>query len=95
MPKNERPGYESISPVSVEQLDGAIQEPRSTKPWKALLDCERKYIDKWRKKRGDPTSSGQALKGLAISGGGIRSATFALGVLQAIAHENKRLRISR
>ncbi len=90
MSKNDRPRYESIAPVSVEQLGAAIQEPRSIQPWKALLDNERKYIEKWREKRGDPAPFGQAaLKGLAISGGGIRSATFALGVMQAIAHEKK------
>lgn len=52
-----------------------------------MLADEREYIDAWRRRseRDDPA---RPLAGLAISGGGIRSATFALGVLQQLASAN-------
>ena len=49
---------------------------------------ERQRIKTWRKNRGVPEDDGDGrldLIGLAFSGGGIRSATFNLGVLQALA----------
>lgn len=46
---------------------------------------ERARIESQRLNRGDSTKT---LSGLAISGGGIRSASFALGVLQALARFN-------
>jgi len=49
---------------------------------------ERERIRVWRKNRGVPEEDGDGrldLIGLAFSGGGIRSATFNLGVLQALA----------
>ena len=59
-----------------------------------LLDSEKEYIAAWRKKRsGQEDSSDQDsdsdkvkdnLVGLGLSGGGIRSATFSLGVMQAL-----------
>lgn len=51
-----------------------------------LLEQERDYISGWLTQTGT-NSENQAgnLTGLALSGGGIRSATFSLGVLQALA----------
>ena len=49
---------------------------------------EKERIKVWRKNRGVPEDDGNGrldLIGLAFSGGGIRSATFNLGVLQALA----------
>src|SRR5262245_2311930 len=48
-----------------------------------LLKRELTHIKNWLKKTGN--SSEKNLIGLALSGGGIRSATFSLGVLQALA----------
>jgi Patatin-like phospholipase len=48
-----------------------------------LLKRERAYIGTWLRKTGN--TSEKNLTGLALSGGGIRSATFSLGVLQALA----------
>lgn len=45
--------------------------------------AEQIYIDAWRGKTG--RNDGRPLTGLALSGGGIRSAVFCLGVLQALA----------
>src|ERR1035438_7232655 len=53
-----------------------------------VFDEERQRIKAWRKNRGVPEDDGDGrldLIGLAFSGGGIRSATFNLGVLQALA----------
>lgn len=57
-----------------------------------LLAAERDYICKRRRKLSpnDPKISDQGtpenMVGLALSGGGIRSATFSLGVMQALSH---------
>lgn len=56
-----------------------------------VLSGENKYITQWRKKYGRLLSindKAENLTGLALSGGGIRSATFSLGVLQALAKQN-------
>ena len=51
-----------------------------------VLERERAYIQAWRAGNGRDQGRGDApLTGLAVSGGGIRSATFALGVTQALA----------
>src|SRR5262245_33950561 len=77
-----------IEPVSYEDLVVANRsariDPRSTE----VLDREKAYIEKWRRVAnvGRPADEFEkTLSGLAISGGGIRSATFALGVTQAFA----------
>ena len=44
---------------------------------------ENDYIDCWRQRNGRPKTLSRT--GLALSGGGIRSAVFCLGVLQALA----------
>ena len=57
------------------------ESPGPTAPWK------RAYPEALRE--GEEKLRGRALKvGLALSGGGIRSATFCLGVLQALAKHN-------
>ena len=47
--------------------------------WKQVFDCELAHV---RARRSD--ASANDLVGLAISGGGIRSATFALGILETL-----------
>ena len=57
-----------------------------------VLPEERKHIADARAAASiPPITPGQPLAGLALSGGGIRSATFNLGILQALA-EAKKLR---
>jgi len=79
-------GY--IGPVLYKDLIAAnragIVDPSSNQ----ILEIEKLYIQSWR----DANNPGGAtrkiettLTGLALSGGGIRSATFALGVVQAFA----------
>jgi hypothetical protein len=48
---------------------------------------ERAYVKGWTEK-GNKKSSDKNLTGIALSGGGIRSATFSLGVLQALARHD-------
>ena len=77
-----------IPPVSVADLAGKNLDPGS----KALLEGEADYIRAWREKARpeserncDDAGTPRDLTGIALSGGGIRSATFALGILQALA----------
>jgi Patatin-like phospholipase len=74
-----------ISPVGVDQLEQASQARRSDDGSAALSATEREAIRSRRQRYGLPEASDENLFGLALSGGGIRSATFALGVLQAMA----------
>ncbi len=53
---------------------------------KQLAEAERQYIQNWRKKNARTNEKTNDLNGLALSGGGIRSASFGLGVMQALAH---------
>jgi hypothetical protein len=53
---------------------------------KEVAAAERKYIEAWRRLK--VRTGGRQLTGLALSGGGIRSAVFCLGVLQALAKHN-------
>ncbi|MGH8548786.1 MAG: patatin-like phospholipase family protein [Methylococcales bacterium] len=78
-----------INAVTFQELDLAQRSAMPDSGTEALLNAERAYIKKWREAGGrsvDETSLRENLSGLALSGGGIRSATFALGVLQALAH---------
>ena len=52
---------------------------------KQVEDHELECINIYRSKNGRPTSNGSDLIGLALSGGGVRAATFHLGVLEALA----------
>jgi hypothetical protein len=74
-----------LGTVGVDELEQASQrhepDPRSA----AICDAERGAIQSRRRRYGLPPATDDNLAGLALSGGGIRSATFALGVLQALA----------
>lgn len=83
----ERPGF--IDSVDSDQLGKASTKGEVDASSDRLRNAEQKYIGAWRKARGDaePKAGGAGnLVGLALSGGGIRSATFSLGVIQALAH---------
>ncbi len=57
-------------------------EPGGSSPWSAVLAAERAAI---REPDGQALGPDRPLAGLAFSGGGIRSATFNLGIIQALA----------
>jgi Patatin-like phospholipase len=74
-----------IGPVGVDQLERASQAHHADLGSAALCAAERAAIQSRREHYGLPEASDDNLMGLALSGGGIRSATFSLGVLQALA----------
>jgi predicted acylesterase/phospholipase RssA len=80
-----------IGPVLYKDLIAANRnrsiDPHSTQ----ILDHEKTYIENWRRTANVGRSTDgvkETLSGLALSGGGIRSATFALGVTQAFAAQD-------
>lgn len=77
-----------IDPVSVDDLETAAAGGELDAGSQALLDDEFGYIQARR-----PGATKADLVGLALSGGGIRSASFALGVMQALAGEGLLKRI--
>ncbi|NOQ14128.1 MAG: hypothetical protein GQ583_06575 [Methyloprofundus sp.] len=91
-----------IPKVNTETLDKTIEEARKQQNGesvidpgtKILLDQEKQYILNWRNApAGEVSTADQKeplndLTGLAFSGGGIRSATFSLGIMQALAHHD-------
>src|SRR4029453_12679527 len=79
-----------LPPVSSDDLSKARAEKTFDPRAAALMEAEREYIAARREKHG-LSQDGKAA-GLALSGGGIRSAAFALGVLQKLAAE-KYLRV--
>ena len=82
MTREKLPG---IGPVGVDQLEKASQALHADQGSAALCAAERVAIQSRRAHYELPAASDDNLFGLALSGGGIRSATFALGVLQAMA----------
>ncbi len=75
-PPAESPPY--IKPVSVEDLEAAQMEGRVDAGTEQLLAAESRYVEAWRRKHGRSANDPDRLTGLAISGGGIRSAIFGL-----------------
>jgi len=75
-------GRKPFGPVSVVELRQAAIEKKYDPGVEDLLREELVYI-----KRKRPEAKESDLVGLALSGGGIRSATFSLGVMQALAKE--------
>ena len=73
-----------IPPVSQTALEESKSEGDLDPGARVLVEQEKAYVDAWRAKHARTSSDGD-LTGLAISGGGIRSAIFALGVMQALA----------
>lgn len=80
-----------IRSVGVDSLIKAnrrgTRDERSTE----LILEEQRYLQEWLKQTGhkaDEDGMPGTLMGLALSGGGIRSATFSLGVMQALASKN-------
>ncbi len=76
----------TIPAVSVEQLARAAQPgAEMDASAKQLLKTELEILERRRAAQGLDAPRPDNLTGLALSGGGIRSATFCLGVLQALA----------
>ncbi|MEA3274901.1 MAG: patatin-like phospholipase family protein [Pseudomonadota bacterium] len=81
-----RPGY--IPPVGVAQLQQAAAEGHADPGWEQIKPSELVYVGRWRAYRQRVDYTGEEpeqLAGLSLSGGGIRSATFSLGIMQALA----------
>ncbi len=57
--------------------------PPATYGIEQVLRAEREYLEAWRHRTG--RAADRPLSGLALSGGGIRSAVYGLGVMQALA----------
>lgn len=82
-------GSEYIDSVPTGELDDAIQQRRMDAGSDALLDAELGEIQSWRgTHKNRPEASRENLTGLALSGGGIRSATFCLGVIQSLVKDD-------
>ena len=71
--------------AEAEPDDGDKERPGRLLKLKEMLEREEQYIDSRRKKAGLSDEKGRTSIGLALSGGGIRSATLCLGVVQALA----------
>lgn len=79
-----------LDPVGVDELERASQEHRLDGRSASILQSEQGAIDSRRRQYGlDELAKNEGLVGLALSGGGIRSATFNLGVLQALAARDR------
>jgi hypothetical protein len=74
---------EFIAAVNLDRLDPGEMDQASRR----LMEQEQVYLSAWRKYRGDAEQGGAPRHpvGLALSGGGIRSASFSLGILQVFA----------
>lgn len=73
-----------VAGVSPDELTRAAVAGTTDAGTERLLEAERPVIQAWRRRTGRPETAGQGT-GLALSGGGIRSAAFSLGVIQALA----------
>jgi hypothetical protein len=69
-------------------LEVAMTSEQPGEDFHVVLNAEQERIQAQRRNRKDDS---ETWTGLAISGGGIRSAAFGLGVLQALAHEKYRV----
>jgi hypothetical protein len=86
-----------IKPVRPEDLLIANRAASIDARSSEILEREKVYIESWRRAANVGRSLRQVeqtLSGLALSGGGVRSATFALGVTQAFAAQDL-IRLSR
>jgi Patatin-like phospholipase len=88
----------AVSPQELSQPDGEDGMDPSSRllrdlEWQHYLRQRREHYREPQRVRsgitlGAPASPPDDLAGIALSGGGIRSATFALGVMQALAHHD-------
>lgn len=84
------PGYFILAPVfmiSEKAADVLIEEPKVELFPEAVRHAEMEAVRARRARAGVDPQAG--VVGVALSGGGIRSATFALGVMQGLAAKNR------
>ena len=72
-----------VAGVTPDDLAGAVLTGVADQGTKQLLEAEKPVVRAWRKRTGRPGTDVPST-GLALSGGGIRSAAFSLGVIQAL-----------
>jgi hypothetical protein len=72
--------------VKATEANAPATEVNAAVAFNAVHESEKREIAKFREHVSRPNDSSYA--GLALSGGGIRSATFALGAIQALARKN-------
>jgi hypothetical protein len=77
-----------LEPVGVDDLEQASRRGEADGSSAAQCTAERSAIASRRERHGLAAPTDDNLVGLALSGGGIRSATFSLGVLQALARHD-------
>jgi len=85
-----------IDPIHISRPRRDAVEPQAGDTYpREIEQAEMRYIRALRARRGCPGSKGRPenLSGLALSGGGIRSATFSLGIMQALARRGVLQRI--
>src|SRR5947209_1912567 len=95
MTKIADPGVGCRDEVAAELLRPRSEPPASLS-WKALVE-KRRHVREWWEAPGCQTDMDvkraipkpEPLVGLALSGGGIRSATFSLGAIQALARSDR------
>jgi hypothetical protein len=88
---NQQSATDYIGPVLYEDRIAANRAARVDPHSTELLAREKTYIQNWRRAMNAGSATREidkTLAGLALSGGGIRSATFALGVTQAFAAQD-------
>jgi len=85
-------GKPYLPPVSPDELKAYADQGKLDPAWMQQRQQELHYVHNWRRQRGDKVDGDysdpeqvKGLVGLALSGGGIRSAIFSLGVMQALA----------
>src|SRR5690606_3563501 len=90
--RQEREAVGLIEPLGYEELVAANRSGAMDARSAQILSAELDYLERWRRASGarrplDDIAG--SLAGIALSGGGIRSATFALGVTQALAAQDQ------
>lgn len=79
------PGKETVTQVTQAANNLQASKPYAAVPFSTVEECECDEIARRRNCFGLEPQKGKDALGLAISGGGIRSATFGLGVVQSLA----------
>src|SRR5882672_7045423 len=82
-----RTSDDRLKAMSPESLFDASHDASKVAAPKDMIDAEKAYIKQYRTNTGREASD--PVLGLALSGGGIRSASIALGVMQALAAAGK------
>ena len=85
---------DAVTTPAVAPPECAAADPALADDWVALCAAEQQAIGERRRKVLGPAASGKQSEldlpriGLALSGGGVRSATFALGLMRGLAQSH-------